>query len=60
MEKNSYFSITVVILSMFILMMPGEESFPLKLLVVVLGCLASPIVDVFERGLRRKEDTFQE
>lgn len=54
MEKNSYFSITVVILSMFILMMPSDESFALKLLVVVLGCLASPVVDVFERGLKKK------
>lgn len=58
MEK-SYFSVTVVILSMFILMTPSDESFALKLLVVILGCLASPIIDIFELGLKRKESSFQ-
>lgn len=60
MERQSYFSVTVVILSMFILMTPSDETFALKLLVVILGCMASPIIDIFELGLKRKGNSFQE
>lgn len=54
MEKQGYFSTTVVILCMFILMSENNDSLAFKLLVVLLGVLASPVIDIFEHGLKGK------
>ena len=51
-QKN--FAVTVAILSMAVLLMPGELSFSAKVLLVVLGVLASPFLDYLEKGLNCK------
>lgn len=58
-RNQTNFAVTIAILSMGVLLMPGELNFSAKILLVTLGVLASPLLDYLERGLRCKCDQKQ-